>query len=1041
MARASKFIKTKSNYVLKDKHQVLSNGTVFERDFMTISGSDGMSPTEEQYYRSSNFKFVVRNGINRQKKHTNGKWVSDNGISLSNAVTTSDLKIILNPNYESMLDFAYYGSAVDMVKAAIIDIALRFPAELYFSDNTIEIEGVENIDDGTWYVVDNDYGLDIYTEDKGQDFDNELRYLDRSFDRYEPYSPRTVLDECSCTIDITAFTPSCVEIDGPGAIIAITDIGLQDEVVTVYVYKIKDSVFYLYNNTNVKRWSIRPKQSIVDEFYESLDDFERVLLDRDSKPKYTATFDTPYETDKGYFKYKRKYTWPSEHGWNPDLSGLGYETYIEELIRLASFHDEYNTNNIWRSMTHEAIKNLDWTFTKEQGDNIQEMDVIDTSKVEPILKIYGRQYDDIKRKIDNIAKSLTVTFDKKDNVPDYFIDDVLNISGWETKSVSPVSGDTMSPVLYDGMTQGYSAVEANNEFLRRLKICSPYLLSAKGTQKGLDMLLGLFGMKRGDDYCINEYIAIASGDPMSYSSVTEVNKTKYNYMASENDPLQGLPLAKIVVGEEEYVIPWFDKNKKYDGDTYFQMKGGWGKHIENGVELVRCGGNAYNGVAYDETMSDIRIVRTLDELIDLGRYVVKTGDICYVYDISGIEEHFPEENANRFSHYFFLSNDEYVGTIGAVEGAVGLKGWMPVYNEKVRFSGDTAYTGTLREVYEERGYVIEEVGADTYDMYVPVNDITILRGKDNFKANFQLYDICCDLDDSQFYYLVSGTTENEWGEFSGDTEHSCDNLIKIHRVNYLESIKDDTTGNNPHGGHGLYDDGFSYIERMLYPFKPAIDTNKIITTDAQELAETLNFDETDGDRESWLHVDNKKCWWFKNVINEDADNDTEKFTTLVSFTATDSDKTDTSDGEYEIDQETHRPNFNNFIDTLDSGVQEAATDSIINVKNLLIEFKYPHIYWVVYNHPTQEQIDECIGVYSSIDDLEHDIEAGIVTLQPGDKYLINNSVWKWSDTIMYEDEFENYVKDKVLFYLRQMIPATTIFNYKFVSDFETCVTE
>ena len=260
MARASKFIKTKSNYVLKDKHQVLSNGTVFERDFMTISGSDGMSPTEEQYYRSSNFKFVVRNGINRQKKHTNGKWVSDNGISLSNASTTSDLKIILNPNYESMLDFAYYGSAVDMVKAAIVDIALRFPAELYFSDDTMElgelvcrdcVSGgtvVKTLPARTWHVVDNDYGLDIYTEDKGQDFDNELRYLSRSFASYEPYSAPSgttnssyaILDECSCTIDITSYCPTCTEIDTTGAIIAETNIGLQDEVVTVYVYKIKD---------------------------------------------------------------------------------------------------------------------------------------------------------------------------------------------------------------------------------------------------------------------------------------------------------------------------------------------------------------------------------------------------------------------------------------------------------------------------------------------------------------------------------------------------------------------------------------------------------------------------------------------------------------------------------------------------------------------------------------------------------------------------------------------------------------------------------
>jgi hypothetical protein len=163
---------------------------------------------------------------------------------------------------------------------------------------------------------------------------------------------------------------------------------------------------------------------------------------------------------------------------------------------------------------------------------------------------------------------------------------------------------------------------------------------------------------------------------------------------------------------------------------------------------------------------------------------------------------------------------------------------------------------------------------------------------------------------------------------------------------------------------------------MLKPFSFAIENKKIITEEAARTAENLNFI---GDKETWFTIDNKKCWWFKDAVNEGASSDTRTYTDLISIEANNADKTNTSDAEYEKNTD-GRPVFNNFIDSGDTGFAEAATDSIINVKNLSIEFKYPTI--------------------------------------PQESY----------------GEFEKYIKDKVLFYLRQVIPATTVFNYKFVSE-------
>lgn len=53
--------------------------------------------------------------------------------------------MILKPMYHSLGDFAYYGSAVELVRASIDDIIKRFPAELYFSDTIVTMGGTSII--------------------------------------------------------------------------------------------------------------------------------------------------------------------------------------------------------------------------------------------------------------------------------------------------------------------------------------------------------------------------------------------------------------------------------------------------------------------------------------------------------------------------------------------------------------------------------------------------------------------------------------------------------------------------------------------------------------------------------------------------------------------------------------------------------------------------------------------------------------------------------------------------------------------------------
>ncbi len=67
-------------------------------------------------------------------------------------------------------------------------------------------------------------------------------------------------------------------------------------------------VVVVAKSDNYAGYRIRPNKDIIDEFFNSLDGFEKVILNKKSVPMYTATFNTPFATDDGYYYKKEKYT-------------------------------------------------------------------------------------------------------------------------------------------------------------------------------------------------------------------------------------------------------------------------------------------------------------------------------------------------------------------------------------------------------------------------------------------------------------------------------------------------------------------------------------------------------------------------------------------------------------------------------------------------------------------------------------------------------------------------------------------------------------
>ena len=315
MARI-KTIKSKANYTLRKRHMGTSEGNVYEHDVMTIQPMDGLFDDDEITMSDSNFKFKVGKGVNSRKKHSRGYWEKDaegnerwTGQSVSKEVS-HESKIVHKPDYSSLQDFAYYGSAVDLVKATVMDVLLRYPGAIIKTDEAVSINGE------TYYMVSNETLIDIDTQflsDKSS-VENPMRYLCLSIDKYE---------------DSNGDTPDFIVAEKqsawcPGTIIAKSVVAGE----TLYTYYNNDRK-YLLSKTGGNKVIIKPKDDVIEEFFNSLDTFERVLLDRDTQPMYKATFETPFATDEGNFYRMEEYVWPVINGdsyVSLDLSSAAYSS-------------------------------------------------------------------------------------------------------------------------------------------------------------------------------------------------------------------------------------------------------------------------------------------------------------------------------------------------------------------------------------------------------------------------------------------------------------------------------------------------------------------------------------------------------------------------------------------------------------------------------------------------------------------------------------------------------------------------------------------
>ena len=310
--------KSHSNYILRRKRQLTSKGGIYERDWMTVSEMDGFAPGTLPVYASGNFKMTINNEHGGKKKYSFANWiVNDSGSTdwTLSVITEEQLKIksdLIKPNYTSILDFAYYGSAVELIHGTVNDMIMKYPGELYltgkplqYATNKGDFAYIEN-------VVENPFSIDVFSEYvNSSTVENPYRYMALSWDKYEAVKcDSDDVDKITTSTEITNWAPG-KKVAAPcnngdivfsGATLTLKN-GGTISFKGVYVNG------EIYLSSDKTDWHIRLKEKYIDEIFETFDGFEKVLLNRDTKPKYKAKFYTPRETEKGVITHLRAYVW------------------------------------------------------------------------------------------------------------------------------------------------------------------------------------------------------------------------------------------------------------------------------------------------------------------------------------------------------------------------------------------------------------------------------------------------------------------------------------------------------------------------------------------------------------------------------------------------------------------------------------------------------------------------------------------------------------------------------------------------------------
>lgn len=401
-----------------------------------------------------------------------------NGILESKAIQAKEFRVYPNFDLSEVSRFTLFGPLTNRLSASVQKIINYFPAALEINSLMINANSGYTATDCVYYggenlttlnidisMIRNPFNVDFSVNSTRNLSLSEytvspLRNLSKEYPKYSLYvnGEEYPLNYLSATTSLYSGTLQIVVFGNP--------FSGQDKTTDYLI--------------------IRPNDFYSDKsFIEPLDEVEQFLMNRLITPIYTAQFKIPKLTEDGqtYVDYE-SVTWPLNGRWNIDIQTLAYTNYIEKLAAIGEEFDSFRTNLVSRFLTTQAFKDFD---TSDQ-------------RMQKILNIYGRSFDEVKKFIDTLAFMNSVNYVVKDDIPSQLLKNLSDTLGWKI-NISPITNENFlgsvfgntNQIEYPGFSRANTPTELNYQFYRNLILNSSYLFKSKGTRKSIEFLMRLVG--------------------------------------------------------------------------------------------------------------------------------------------------------------------------------------------------------------------------------------------------------------------------------------------------------------------------------------------------------------------------------------------------------------------------------------------------------------------------------------------------------------------------------------------------------------------
>lgn len=494
----------------------------------------------------------------------------------SNSV--NNLSVKLKNDKTNFLNYVYFSDAINFVEKEVTDVVLKWKGSLFLqksnvNDTVVDFSYNNNNNSSTFkipvLVAQNVFGLFTFETTETTNDENDISILKQSFLKYEIKNNH-----------------------GNFNVIGYTGNTQTNNYITVKTQGLAWPTLLTGSTNGSFTYHLKPTENTLDDvFFNRLTDFQNQLLNRLTTPKYTLRLVIPRTNDQGIvIKDEFTLTWPTSDGYNLDVganniilnptNGIGYGNYLDSLFTLAKNFDNERTNIAARRLVSSSIFEFDTA-----GDGTENSG----RKINKLIKIWGREYDSIKKYIDGISFANRVTYDGKDNTPDELIKMMAKNLGFDT--IQSFSNNDLINYLvsttnsvFSGQSRSLTIQELDTELWRRLVINAWWLFKSKGTRKVIEFFLKLFQI----DECLidfNEYVYLAEERLSRVSTLIQLDDILGIGSYEESDipiDLDGYP--RILPDTPEY---------------YFQLDGFWYDGGVGAGEIPNTNGNNPHFGPYD----------------------------------------------------------------------------------------------------------------------------------------------------------------------------------------------------------------------------------------------------------------------------------------------------------------------------------------------------------------------------------------------------------------------------------------------------------